>query len=64
MDIEEAAEHLAKCLKSCPEEMKLGCHALGKAAVKQLNRSDLVTVGRNLSEKLVMPERFNKVLFM
>jgi glutamate synthase domain-containing protein 2 len=52
LNIEEAAEHLAKFLKSCNEEMKLVCYALGKTDLAQLNRSDLVTVDRNLAEVL------------
>jgi glutamate synthase domain-containing protein 2 len=50
LDVEEAAEHLAKFLKSCIEEMKLVCYALGKTDLAQLNRNDLVTVDRNLAE--------------
>lgn len=52
LDIEEGAEHLAKFLKSCVEEMKLVCYALGKTDLAQLNPKDLVTVDRNLAEVL------------
>jgi hypothetical protein len=52
LDVEKAAEHLSKYLKSCTEEMKLVCYALGKTDLAQLNRNDLVTVDRELSEVL------------
>jgi glutamate synthase domain-containing protein 2 len=52
LDVEEAAEHLAKFLKSCVEEMKLVCYSLGKTDLAQLSREDLVTVDRNLAEVL------------
>jgi glutamate synthase domain-containing protein 2 len=52
LDVEEGAEHLAKFLKSCVEEMKLVAYALGKTDLAQLKRSDLVTVNRELAEIL------------
>lgn len=52
LDVEKGAEHLAKFLKSCVEEMKLVCYALGKTDLAQLDRSDLVCVDRDLAEVL------------
>lgn len=52
LDIEEAAEHLAKFLKSCVEEMKLTTYALGKTDLAQLERSDLVCVDKDLAQVL------------
>jgi hypothetical protein len=46
LNVEEGAEHLAKFLKSCNEEMKLVAYALGKTDLAQLNQQDLVTVDR------------------
>jgi glutamate synthase domain-containing protein 2 len=54
LDVEEAAEHLAKFLKSCVEEMKLVCYALGKTDLAQLSKQDLVSVDKNLAEVLTM----------
>lgn len=73
LDVEEGAEHLAKFLKSCVEEMKLTAYALGKTDLAQFNRNDLVTVDRDLSEVLqidyagfppdAQPWRKNRVRF-
>jgi glutamate synthase domain-containing protein 2 len=52
LDVEKGAEHLAKFLKSCVEEMKLVCYALGKTDLAQLDRSDLVCVDSDLSRVL------------
>lgn len=52
LDIEQASEHLAKFLKSCVEEMKLVAYALGKTDLKQINRSDLVCMDRELARLL------------
>ncbi|PRX30981.1 glutamate synthase domain-containing protein 2 [Orenia metallireducens] len=52
LDIEEGAQHLAKFLKSCIEEMKLTMYSLGKSDLAQLDRSDLVVVDKNLSDVL------------
>jgi glutamate synthase domain-containing protein 2 len=52
LDVEKGAEHLAKFLKSCVEEMKLVCYALGKTDLAQLDRSDLVCVDKDLSALL------------
>lgn len=48
-DIEQGAEHLAKFLKSCTEEMKLVAYALGKSDLNQVDRRDLVCVDRELA---------------
>lgn len=50
LDIDLAAKHLAKFLKSCTVEMQLAVQALGKQAFKDLDRSDLVGVDRDLAE--------------
>jgi glutamate synthase domain-containing protein 2 len=52
LNVEEAAEHLAKFLKSCVEEMKLVCYALGKTDFAQLSKKDLVSVDKTLAEVL------------
>ena len=52
LDVEEAAEHLAKFLKSCVDEMRLVAYAMGKTDLLQLSRNDLVTVDRELAEVL------------
>lgn len=49
LDVEKAAEHLAKFLKSCVEEMKLVGYALGKTDLSQFNQQDLVSVDRDLA---------------
>ena len=50
VDVNKAANHLANFLNSCTAEMKLAIQAVGKNAVSELNRSDLVTVDRDLAE--------------
>ncbi|MEN6567659.1 MAG: FMN-binding glutamate synthase family protein [Veillonellales bacterium] len=50
LDIDMAAEHLAKYLKSCILEMQLAIQAIGKMATKDLDRSDLVTVDKDLAD--------------
>jgi glutamate synthase domain-containing protein 2 len=52
LDVEEGAEHLAKFLKSCVDEMKQVAYTLGKTDLAQLNRRDLVSVDPNLAEVL------------
>lgn len=52
LDVEKAAEHLSKFLKSSLEEMKLVCYSLGKTDLAQLTRGDLVSVDPNLAEVL------------
>jgi len=51
-DIEQGAEHLAKFLKSCVEEMKLVAYALGKTDLNQISRDDLVCVDKELARVL------------
>lgn len=41
LDVDLAAQHLAKFLRSCVKEMELLCASLGKTALSQLDRSDL-----------------------
>lgn len=50
LDIEKGARHLANFLNSCIAEMKLAVQAVGKQAFSELNRSDLVTVNKELSD--------------
>lgn len=50
LDIGKAAQHLANFLNSCTAEMKLAVQAVGKKALSELDRSDLVTVDRDLAE--------------
>ncbi|HZW83776.1 MAG TPA: FMN-binding glutamate synthase family protein [Candidatus Deferrimicrobium sp.] len=52
LDIDKAAHHLTNFLKSCVSEMKLTVQAVGKNAIKELDRSDLVSVDREMSEFL------------
>lgn len=50
LDIDLAARHLFNYLTSCIAEMKLAVQALGKDALVQLDRSDLVTVDPELAQ--------------
>lgn len=50
LDIEKAAKHLSNFLKSCVMEMQLAVQAVGKNAIKDLNRSDLVTVDKEVAK--------------
>ncbi len=50
LDIDLAAQHLCNFLNSCIAEMKLAVQAIGRKAMKDLNRSDLVTVDKDLAE--------------
>lgn len=50
LDVDRAATSLHNFLKSCTEEMVLAVQALGKQSVTELNRDDLVTVDKDLSE--------------
>lgn len=50
LDIDIAAAHLANFLKSCTVEMQLAVQAVGKQALRQLAREDLVTVEKDLAE--------------
>ncbi|MFC7441238.1 FMN-binding glutamate synthase family protein [Laceyella putida] len=52
INVEEGAEHLAKFLKSCVDEMRLTAIALGKTDLKQIDRSDLVCMDRELAQVL------------
>lgn len=50
LDVDRAATSLFNFLKSCKEEMKLAVQAVGRKAVKELCRDDLVTVDKDLAE--------------
>ncbi len=52
LDIEKGATHLANFLHSCIEDMKLAVIGLGKSAFKQLTKSDLVSVDKELARVL------------
>lgn len=52
LDINKAATHLANFLNSCVAEMKLLVQAVGKNATSELDRSDLVTVDKDLADFL------------
>jgi len=49
LNVEKGAEHLAKFLKSCTEEMKLVAYSLGKTDLSQVGREDLTCVDRDLA---------------
>jgi glutamate synthase domain-containing protein 2 len=49
-DVEEGAQCLANFLKSCTTEMQAALQVLGKSSITQLNRDDLVTMNKELSE--------------
>jgi glutamate synthase domain-containing protein 2 len=49
-DVEEGAQCLANFLKSCTTEMQGALQVLGKSSITQLNRDDLVTLNKELSE--------------
>ncbi|MDF2569818.1 MAG: fni 2 [Sporomusa sp.] len=50
LDVDEAARHLTNFLTSCTIEMQLAAQAVGKQALRDLDRSDLVSVERELAE--------------
>lgn len=52
LDIEKGAEHLAKFLKSCTDEMKLAAYSMGRTDLSQVSREDLVCVDRDLARTL------------
>lgn len=52
LDIDQAAICLANFLRSCTAEMKLAVQAVGKNALAELNREDLVAVERELARCL------------
>lgn len=52
LDIDQAAICLANFLRSCVAEMKLAVQAVGKNALTELSREDLVAVERDLADCL------------
>ncbi|SFM25611.1 FMN-binding glutamate synthase family protein [Pelosinus propionicus] len=50
LHIDAAANHLANFLSSCKSEMQLAVQAVGKESIKELSRSDLVSVEKDLAE--------------
>lgn len=50
LDVDLAAGHLAKFLASCVIEMQLAVQAVGKNSIKELDRTDLVTVEKDLAQ--------------
>ncbi|WP_378956494.1 FMN-binding glutamate synthase family protein [Pelosinus sp. sgz500959] len=49
LDVDLAAGHLAKFLASCVIEMQLAVQAVGKNAITELDRTDLVSVEKDLA---------------
>lgn len=49
-DVEEGAKDLANFLQSCSSEMKSAVQVLGKGATTDLNRTDLVTLDKDLAD--------------
>lgn len=52
LDIDQATTHLSNFLLSCVEEMKMVAYALGKSDLTQIDRSDLVSMDKELSRAL------------
>lgn len=52
LDMDKAAHHLKNFLDSCIAEMKLTVQAVGKNDINNLDKSDLVTVNKELAEFL------------
>lgn len=52
LEVEPAAEHLAKFLKSCRDEMAQACYALGYSDLTQVSRADLVSLDPYLARAL------------
>ena len=50
LDVDLAANHLSKFLASCVIEMQLAVQAVGKSAITELDRTDLVSVEKDLAE--------------
>ncbi|HEY3423956.1 MAG TPA: glutamate synthase-related protein, partial [Negativicutes bacterium] len=50
LDVDLAAKHLANFLSSCVVEMQLAVQAVGKKAITELDRNDLVTVEKDLAQ--------------
>ncbi len=50
LDIESAAYHLTNFLNSCKVEMQLAAQAMGKQALDELSREDLVAVEKDLAD--------------
>lgn len=50
LDISKATESLYNFLISCQEEMKLVLQTLSKTDIKELNKSDLVSLDKNISK--------------
>lgn len=50
VDIDKAARHLTNFLLSCKEEMQLTAQAIGRSALREIDRTDLVTVDRDIAD--------------
>jgi glutamate synthase domain-containing protein 2 len=50
LDVEQSAMHLANFLQSCTAEMKLAAQAVGRLALRELTREDLVAVDKDLAD--------------
>ncbi|MDN5347973.1 MAG: hypothetical protein PWP65_1537 [Clostridia bacterium] len=55
LDVDKAAQDLANFLKSCNEEIKEGVRALGKTAVRQVDKKDLVALDPVMARALKIP---------
>jgi glutamate synthase domain-containing protein 2 len=49
LDVDVATKNLSNFLASCVEEMKLIAYALGKTALRDVNKADLCTVNREIA---------------
>jgi glutamate synthase domain-containing protein 2 len=55
LNVNEAAKSLSKFLISCNEEMKEGIRALGKTSLKEVNKSDLVSLDPVIANLVGVP---------
>ena len=60
LDIDKGAKALSNFLNSCIAEMKLAIQAVGKYSTKDLNKEDLVTIDKELSEFLNIRYALNR----
>jgi hypothetical protein len=54
-DIEEGARSLANFLKASVDEMAVGARALGKGALREVNRKDLVALDPAIAQLAGVP---------
>lgn len=58
LDVDKAVQCLVNYIESCKKEMILSLQALGKRNLNELNRSDLVSIDKELSEDLEIDYQF------